>query len=776
MSNPHIDRILKHIADRRYQPQRMRQLAQDLGVPEAGFEDFAGVLNELIGEGRVVLDADATVGLPPPGRVMIGTFRLNKRGFGFVVPESPTEHGDLFVPEGNTGSALTGDLIRATVIHVRNRAGRGRSPYIGRVTDILQRADKQYVGNLTKRGQVWVVEVDGRHLPDPIVIRDPHARDARQGDKVVIELIVYPTGSASAEGVILEVLGKQGEPDVETEAVIRAYGLRDRFEPEVIESARAAAQAFDDKSIPDDREDLTGTFICTIDPPDARDYDDAISIEKFNPPDGDAVYQLGVHIADVSTFVKLGSEMDSEAAGRGNSVYLPRRVLPMLPELLSNGVCSLQEGVNRLCKSAFIRYDGDGNVVGQRFASTVIKSCKRLTYLEAQALIDDDVRTARKHTKSTPKYGQPLIHALKLMDELARIIRARRLVKGMITLDLPSAELVFDDSGRVVDAVPEDDAYTHTIIEMFMVEANEAAARLFDGLGVAMLRRIHADPPAHDLTELRRFAHVAGHTIPQRPSRHDLQSLLDAVRGTPAQHAVHLAVLQTLSRAEYAPLLIGHFALASEHYTHFTSPIRRYVDLVVHRALDAYLEQASGRGGRGKKRITARMRDDLRVPDEQALAEIGRHCSQAERNAEAAERDLTNYLVLDLLGDHLGDDFDGTVTGITGSGVFVQLDRYLVDGFIRNEDLPGDGRWRLNRNTGALVAQDSGRSITIGDRFVVRIANVDAAARRLDLVIIEKPAGRRTPKKRKQPVGARKAHQRTTKLKTKRKQNRKCKQ
>ena len=777
-------RILQHLSDRRYEPRRTPQLAQDLGIAGEELEPFRRAVEELIDEGQVVLGASDTLALPPPGREMVGSFRLNERGFGFIVPDLATQHGDLFVPAGNTGGAMTGDRVRARVIHEARRGGRsGRSPYVGRVVEILQRADRQYVGNLVEKAGRWFVEVDGRILHDPVRIRDPHAKNAHAGDKVVIELTEYPKSDKLPVGVITEVLGEKGQPDVETQAVMRAYGIADALPDEVLKEARSIVRGFDESSVPADREDLTQRFIFTIDPPDAKDFDDAICVDRLDPkkePDG-AAYELGVHIADVSSFVVAGGALDDEAYVRGNSVYLPRKVVPMLPEVLSNGICSLQEGVNRYSKSAFLRYDANGAVVGERFANTVTRSAKRLTYLEAQALIDGDLREARRHSRSESGYPRPLVEKLQLADELARLMRKRRLRDGMIVLGLPEVDLVFDESGRVIDAQPEDDAFTHTIIEMFMVEANEAAARLFNKLDLPMIRRVHPDPDAYDLRDLRQFARVAGYNIPMRPSRHELQSLLDSVRGKPAQHAVHLAVLKTLSKAEYSPQLIGHFALASEHYTHFTSPIRRYPDLVVHRALNAFLEAAATKAAvkskKERSRLTQKLAQDPRCPDEPTLAQIGRHCSVTERNAEGAERDLRNYLVLELLSEYVAEVFAGTVTGVTGGGVFVEIDRYLVDGFVKTDDLPGGGagQWRLNRATGALVAQRSGRTITIGDRFDVRIEKVNPAGRRLDLILID-PA-KKTKKtlgspKRRQPKGARSAHQSTMKLKRVKKKDR----
>ncbi len=793
-------RILTHISDRRYTPTRAEELADQLGIAPDELDEFSRTVAQLASEGQVLRCAEDGIALPPPGREMVGIFRKASRGFGFIVPESPVEHGDLFVPAHMTLNAFTGDRVRAKVQRDDHRAsaGTGKSPYIGRIIEILQRAQNRFVGNLRKLGSHWVVDVDGQTLREPVIVRDAHTKSKgstgpKPGEKVVIEMLEYPRDDKPAVGVIVEVLGEQGQPDVETLGVMRGHGLKDGFSETVLADARTAAQSFSDGAVPADRVDLTGELIITIDPPDAKDYDDAISIRRLDqgsrghdiasirerdqkhPIHPAAVWELGVHIAHVAHFVKRGSGLDEEAYQRGNSTYLPRKVVPMLPEVLSNGVCSLQEGVNRFCLSVFLTYDAQGQRLSQHFARTVIRSGKRLTYLEAQALIEGELREAIKHARSEPKYSKPVLEAVKQMNDLARTLRARRFKDGMIVLGLPEVELVFDDSGRVVDAVKEDDAFTHTLIEMFMVEANEAAARVFANLDVPMIRRVHADPPVHDLSEMRSFAKVAGHDLPARPTRFDLQRLLDGTRGKPAQYAVHLAVLKTLARAEYAPDLVGHFALASEHYTHFTSPIRRYPDLVVHRGLDAYLDALQEAGGSSiqaptkadLKRMMMRLRDDPRLPSEDSLRAMGKHCSQTERNSAAAEDDLRTYLVLDLLRHHMGEDYEGTVTGITADGLYVQLDKYLVDGYIKSSDLPGGpaDRWRLNRQTGALVAMRSGKSIRIGDRYVVRIANVNPVRRYLEIVIISQVGQPVKERRQTLPDGARKVKEELIRLK-----------
>ena len=778
MKKRYSQRVMEHVAHGRYQPRSIAELAHELGVPEDEYELFEQAVTELAEEQHIVLSDEEEVALPPPGSEIEGTFRGTRGGFGFIVPDSASEHGDLFVPPRDTGGALTGDHVRAAVSHQGGREPAGKSPYIARVTEILQRSESRYVGNLMRLSGYWGVQVDGRALHDPVVIRDPHAKSAKEGDKVVIELVSFPDGDQPAEGVITEVLGERGEPDVETRAVMRAYRLPESFPEEVKTAAREASRWLTPEHRPTDREDLTDRWLFTIDPPEARDFDDAITIEPVADDPHGAVEELGVHVADVANYVQPGDPVDEEAYNRGNSVYLPQHVIPMLPEVLSNGVCSLQEGVDRLAKSVFIRYDAKGRVVATRFARSVVRSAKRLTYLEAQALIDDDLREARRHAREEPHYPRALIDRLKRSAKLAKRIRRRRFRAGMIHLDLPEVELIFDDAGHVVDAQPEDDAFTHTLIEMCMVEANEAVARLFHGLDVPLMRRIHPEPPEQDVSELRHFARVAGFNVPAQPDRKQLQELLNAVQGKPAQHAVHMAVLKTLSKAEYAPLLVGHFALASEHYAHFTSPIRRYPDLLVHRALDACFDQGlpiDQFGFRPSKRARSQAADQLRgddrCPDEAALGDMGRALSRTERNAEQAERDLRTYLVLDLLGEkHLGDDFHGTVAGVTNQGVFVQLNKYLVDGFVPVGELPGKAdKWRLNRNTGALVAEGSGRSIQIGDRFVVRVAKVQPASRQLELAVVEAPDSgpRKAPgkkKKRRQPAGARRSQAETKQI------------
>ena len=748
------NRILRYIAHPSYIPARADAIAQGIGVENP--DEVVKAIDVMRTKREVDVDGNDLVRLPSIGRQrseQTGVFKRGPRGSGFFSPEVRMREGDIYIPPGETQDASSGDRVVVEIARDRGRERKtGKEEYFARVLDVLERKRSVFTGEVEKRGPQWIVFPDGRDIEGPIVVRDAESRNVKPGDKVAFEIVQYAEDGALGEGVISKVLGEAGKPTVETQAVIATYNLFTDFPAACVEEARMISAEFDEEIAEFERRgssaltlrrDLTGDFICTIDPPDAKDYDDAISIKRL----GSGGWELGVHIADVGHFVRTGSALDEEAKKRGNSTYLPRLVLPMLPELLSNGICSLQEGVPRYVKSAFIRYNTRGEPIAEGTASCVIKSAKRLTYLEAQALIDGNPEEAKKHAKTEPNYSEKLLSTLREMNSLSRAIQDRRRRDGMISLELPESELVYDENGHVIDAVPEDDAFTHTLIEMFMVEANEVLARLFERMGVPLIRRIHEEPIALDTEAMSKVANVAGYRIPANPSREELQGLLDATRGTPAARAVHMAVLRTLTRARYSPQLIGHFALASEAYAHFTSPIRRYADLTVHRSLAAYLARTDNGENRPRSEeaweaLGKELSQDDECPSEADLSEISGHITMTEDNSESAERELRMFLVLQLLVNHIGDSLPGVVTGVTPRGIFVQIDKYLVDGMVKASDLPGDvtrsnkpPRWGIDQKSGALVDANSGRSFGFGDRVEVTIASVDLAKRRLDLAI-----------------------------------------
>ena len=493
MSDPIEEQILSRVQSEGYRPQLPRGLADELNLShESSYHAFRDALKQLMRQGRVMAGAGGTIVMPAqqqPRDEFTGTYRHNKRGFGFVVPTDPSTHEDLFIPEGQNGGAITGDVVRAKIT---NRGLRdGKAIYSGRITEIIERTQKRFVGTLLRKGNEWTVMPDGNAMIEPIRTPDAASRHIRPGTKVVVEMTSYPEDGSLGQGVITEVLGAPGEKDVDLKSVMVLFNLPESFPPDVLDEARQAVDTFDPMSERKNRLDLTDTLICTIDPDDAKDYDDAISLVKL--PSG--LWELGVHIADVSYFVPTGSAMDVEARERGNSVYFPGFVIPMLPEILSNGVCSLQEAVPRLCKSAFITYDDHATPVSARFANTVIKSAKRLRYREAQGIINREAEIPHPDgNRKLSDYEPAVVSLVDDMNTLARRLQKRRQKQGQIVLELPEVELVLDQDGKIIDAVPEDQSFTHTLIEMFMVEANEAVARLLDAQQIPFLRRAHAEP------------------------------------------------------------------------------------------------------------------------------------------------------------------------------------------------------------------------------------------------------------------------------------------
>ncbi len=709
------DRILKFLQREEYQPLKPAQLAKALGVDEDAYPAFQTAFDELRQAGHVVVGAGNAIMLPSIAGQVVGHFRRNPKGFGFVVPLEPNAHGDLFIPPDSTGDAMTGDVVVAKV----NRKGR-RGPDVrltGEIITVMERANNRFVGTLVHHPEAWLVQPDGTSFIEPIAVEDITAKNAREKDKVVVEILSYPTERLLARGVIIEVLGRAGQYETEIRSIVHQYHLPGEFEADCLEQARAAAAAFTGARM-EGREDSTDKVIVTIDPPDAKDFDDAISLER----DAHGNWVLGVHIADVSHFIPQGSPLDEEAKLRGNTVYLPGKTIPMLPEVLSNGICSLQPDQRRFAKSAYMTYDADARVISRRYSNSVIRSSARLTYEQTDRIL-------KGHTKSAKK---PVIELLRDMEALAWRIEARRTREGMLHLDLPEPELVFDEAGRVVDAHPADTSYPHTIIEMFMVEANEAVASLLDRLNVPFMRRIHPDPDILSLKNMARLLKAMGIAMPRSPGRPDIQAVLDYVKGTEQALAVNMVVLRSLERALYAPTNIGHYALASRHYCHFTSPIRRYADLLVHRQFQFHLED--------------RVEVAKQIAAGQDLHGIGAHITFTEERADDAEKELTEVLILQMLSKHIGDELQCVVTGLTGFGVFAQSEKYGIEGLIKLEDL-GPDHWRFNKLAQCIVGERSGETLHLGRPLRVYIASIDVPSRKLSVVPVEPLGQGRTERK-----------------------------
>jgi len=715
MSN-YADRVLKLVAEPSYKPRTLKALSRSLKVDPDDYPTFRNEVKRLIKEGKLEINADKTLTQPDLSGTIVGLFRRSSKGFGFVRPHGLRAKEDqIYISVEGAGDASSGDEVAVRIVKRPRKPGMNVE---GRIVQIIARASGAFVGTYREDGEAGYVQVDGTTFHDPIYVGDPGAKGARPGDKVAIEIVRYPTPYMEGEGVVTEILGKRGEPGVDTLTVIRAFNLPDVFDDAVLEDAREQARLFNEEDL-DGRTDLRDLLTVTIDPATARDFDDAISLSR----DEKGFWTLGVHIADVSHFVRPGSNLDDAARTRGTSVYLPDRVLPMIPEIISNSLASLQVDHVRYTLSAFLEFNPEGIPVSRRFERSAIRVDHRFSYEEAFAVM--------KAPGDAPDDLAPeIVNMVVNMLELAMILRRRRFVRGALELALPEVEIELDAEGKVSGARLASHDESHQVIEEFMLAANEAAATFLTDRGVPFLRRVHADPEPHKLAEFAEFARGLGIRIDLPQSRFELQRVLDETKGKPEEYAVHFGLLRSLKQAVYTPERETHYALASEDYCHFTAPIRRYPDLQVHRQLKAVLA--------GKK---------PRSHAEELVA-LAEHCSRTERRAETAARELTRIKLLTHLETRIGEQFHAIIIGVEEFGLFCRLVELPVEGLMHVTSL-ADDFYYLEPGTHTLVGRRAGARHRLGDRIEVRVARVDVDRRELDLVPADFPLSRgRSTRKR----------------------------
>jgi ribonuclease R len=729
-----LEQLLRDYVSRpAYKPERAKALAKDLGVKKQRFEEFKTKIDELVAagvlgrteSGKIIAGRSLLKPGASQGRQIVGTLKRTAAGDGFVLPQGAsrdTHNVEIFIDSSQIRDAQTGDTV--LVEYMAERMSNGRR--LGRIVEVVERASTTFVGvYYVDDGEAWVM-IDGKQFAEPVWLGDPGAKGAQPEDKVVVDMVRFPTPHRHGEAVITQVLGPRGEPGVDLLTVIHEFGLPHEFPKEVLDEAREKALTIDEENF-GDREDLTRETIITIDPVDARDFDDAISLKRTD----DGHWHLGVHIADVSHFVTPGSALDIEAKRRGNSVYLPRHVIPMLPEVISNSLASLQADHVRYTLSAFIEYTPDGVPIHSRFARTAIKVKKRFAYEQVMPIINNP-----KKAKDVP---DEILKLLLDMFELAMILRKRRFAKGALELSMGDIELELDKEGRVVGAHEEHDDESHQIIEEFMLAANVAVATFLDDRGDEFLRRVHDDPTEVKMKAFGEFAAAVGHPVKQVQSRKELQGLLNRVKDLPEGRAVNYALLRSLKQAVYSPEPTGHYALAEEQYCHFTSPIRRYPDLLIHRQLIGRIS--------GVRTYS--------VPRGAELMQIGQHCSDTERRAEQAERELKKIKLLEYLYERIGEEFDATVTGVDRYGFFCRGIQMPAEGLVHVTTLRDD-IYDFERSGHCLTGRRSGRVIRLGDPVRVAVARVDVDRRELDLRLVEGPS----PARRSRSTGKSKGHDR----------------
>ncbi|MDI6790072.1 MAG: ribonuclease R [Thermodesulfobacteriota bacterium] len=689
-------------------PLLMREILQILS-PAPQDKKFVKDMIIRMGEtGELILLKEGRYGLPERMNLVTGRLQINPGGFGFVIPEAKSIE-DVFIPGREIKDAIHGDRVIVRLEH----GLKGRRPE-GRVIRILERKAKYIVGSFTRgRGGASYVIPEDERFPFEVVISSRETAGARSDEVVVAEITNFPPGRRNPEGRIIKVLGDPDDIAVQTQMVIFKHGLIQDFSPEAEAQARRLPSEVTSGMVRG-REDLRGILTVTIDGEQAKDFDDAVSIEKDRQG-----YNLYVSIADISHYVPAGSPLDEDAYKRSNSVYFPNFVIPMFPPILSDYLGSLRPQVERLAFTAFLHFDRQGKMRACRFYKSVIRSDARLTYTEVKGILVDKDRSLRR------KY-RPLVKSLEWMAELSQKISGNRRRRGSIDFDLPEPAIILGVQGALEDIVRRERNLAHQIIEEFMIAANEAVAEHISERDIPCLYRIHEEPEAAKVHNFLNFAHSLGLpiTFPEEMTPHWFQKVLGLVEGAPGEYVVNTLLLRSMKQAVYAAENRGHFGLASAHYTHFTSPIRRYADLIVHRILHHALEGNPG---------------PLYTLEQ--LSGIGQYISTQERLAMEAEREMVDRLRTRFMADKIGEEYDGIISAVTAFGFFVELREIFVEGVVRLVDMADDYYYYEEKHH-RLVGRRKKQIFQIGDFVRVQVARVDISRRHINLVLIMKYTSR----------------------------------
>jgi ribonuclease R len=692
-------------------PMGVRDIVRRLGLDAGGRRELKDALRGLIAGGEVVKIHGARVGLPSRMNLVVGRLTANPAGFGFVVPDRPpgaprTREGDVYVSATNMKEALHGDRV---VARVERHTPKGAE---GRIIRVLERAQQRIVGRYEEEGRFGgrVIPFDKRVLHEIFVPAEDRG-GAHPGDMVLVEITRPPTATRNPAGRVLEVLGRLDDPGTDLKVIMAKYGLPDAFPPEVEGDADRVPKEVRPGDVTG-RTDFRAWDTVTVDPETARDHDDAISLDRL--PGGG--WKLAVHIADVAHYVHPRGAIDQEAYLRGTSVYFPDRVVPMLPHALSSNICSLVENQDRLTQTAVLELDAKGKVRKAEFHDGVIRSRARMSYQQVQRIVDGDAELRRRFA--------PLVPLFERMDELAKLMRRRRYERGSLDFDLPEPKLVLDEAGEMTGIVRHERLDSMRSIEEFMLAANEAVATRLDKAGMPALYRVHEPPDPQKVEEFVELVASFGYRMPADPEQvrpQDFQAVLRQVAGKPEEKLVSYLVLRTMKLARYHPENLGHFGLATDTYTHFTSPIRRYPDLVVHRSLRAL------RQGRGPDWASELPAD---------LAEMAQHLSDMERRATDAERELIEWKKVRFMADKLGEVFTGYVTGVQAFGLFVELEEIYVQGLVHVSAMTDD-YYRYEERAHALKGENTGKVYRLGDHVKVQVARVDLERRQIDLALVD---------------------------------------
>ncbi len=699
--------ILDIIDSPNYVPMKIKELAILLNVPKENREDLAYVLNLLVSEGKIGVSKKGKYG-KVSSNLKLGVFSGTKNGYGFVAIEGETE--DVFIPASRVNGALHGDTVQIAV-HPSSKPDKKSE---GEVLRIVARGADTVVGLYKQYKTYGFVLPDNKKINKDIFIAPENSKSAMDGHKVVVKIIDYGNDDKNPEGKVLEIIGHINDPGTDIMSIVKAYGIPTEYPKDVmdeVEKIPSVVSASETKG----RTDLRNVDMVTIDGEDAKDLDDAVSVSF----DG-TLFHLGVHIADVSNYVKEFSPLDKEALKRGTSVYLVDRVIPMLPHKLSNGICSLNEGVDRLALSCLMDIDLKGNIVGHSILETVINVNRRMSYTGVKKIIiDKDEDTIKEYESLVPMFN--------LMYELSKLLREKRRKRGAIDFDIPECKIVLDEKGSPVLVAPYERNDAHKIIEDFMLAANETVAEDLFWQEMPFLYRVHENPDPEKMQKLMTFINNFGYDLKGVDEIHpkEIQKLIDKIEGTPEEAIISRVTLRSMKKARYSVDCSGHFGLAAKYYCHFTSPIRRYPDLMIHRIIKENLN-----GGLSEKRINHY---------NNMLPEIADSTSLHERRADEAERETEKLKKVEFIIKHLDEEFEGVISGVSAFGIYVELPN-TVEGFVKITDLDDDMYYFEEENY-RLIGRNSHKTLSLGQKVRIVVLAADKLQRTVDFGLVMENEG-----------------------------------
>lgn len=697
--------VIDFMREKVYKPISIYELASALNIAKSDFKMFQDVIKDMETDGEVIKTRTEHYGVPEKMGLVVGKLQGHQKGYGFVIPE--TNEPDVFIPISAMGGAMNGDKVIAKVTREQNEGKRRE----GEIIRIIERGNKTIIGTYEDSKNFGFVIADDKRISQDIFIPKAERNGAKTGQIVIVEIIEWPDKRRNPEGRVVEILGNKGDRGIDILTIIKKYGLPEEFPPKV----EAYAENIPNE-IPEEeyarRENLRDLRMVTIDGEDAKDLDDAVSIEKL----ANGNYRLGVHIADVSHYVREKNVLDKEALKRATSVYLIDRVIPMLPKKLSNGICSLNPKVDRLALSCFMELDRSGKVLDHKIVESVIKTDERMTYTDVTKILRD------KDEELIKRYDY-LYEDFKAMEDLCNILHKKRMSRGAIDFEFEESKIILNDKGKPIDVKPYEREIANRIIEEFMLVCNETIAEHMFWANMPFVYRVHEDPDVEKLNIFNEFVHNLGYAVKWTKEIHPkaLQEIIEKIKGKKEETVVSTLLLRSLKQARYAPECAGHFGLAAKYYCHFTSPIRRYPDLIIHRIIKEFIN-----GKIDENRIT-RLNKEVEYASKQS--------SEMERVAQDAEREVDDLKKAEYMADRIGQIFDGIISSVTGFGVFVELPN-TIEGLVHISNLDDD-YYVFDERRLSLIGEKTKKIYRLGDEARIKVTKVDIELREIYFELVE---------------------------------------